>query len=163
VVGEDGIQYRAESKAKMKIHGKASTYNRGCRCAPCREAGTEKLRRWRAANPEKVKAALKRYRESHLEMNRQCAARHRARKMGNGWEPYDRWDIWDRDSGTCQLCLEPIFGDFHIDHVVPVSEGGPDAPWNVVVAHPACNRAKGTMDMLDWLELVAERNAPLAP
>ena len=46
-----------------------------------------------------------------------------------------------------------------IDHVVPRSDGGSDAPHNRVAACRACNQAKDNQRLETWLEHV-QRNAP---
>ncbi len=43
--------------------------------------------------------------------------------------------------GICWLCDEE--GADTIDHVLPVSAGGTNDPWNLRPAHRACNSAKG--------------------
>jgi 5-methylcytosine-specific restriction endonuclease McrA len=67
-------------------------------------------------------------------------------------EPYTRLGISQRDGWRCQLCgkkvdpkaqwPDPWFGS--IDHIVPISVGGADAPANVQLAHLRCNLSKGT-------------------
>lgn len=47
-----------------------------------------------------------------------------------------------RDRGTCRYCGD-IYGPFEIDHVVPVSIGGPTAMRNLVTACRDCNQRKG--------------------
>jgi 5-methylcytosine-specific restriction endonuclease McrA len=41
-----------------------------------------------------------------------------------------------------------------IDHVVPLSQGGADAPWNVKTAHFMCNSEKGDRTMPDGEQLM---------
>jgi hypothetical protein len=38
----------------MREHGRYYTYTRGCRCDPCREAGTEHHRQWRARKRQEI-------------------------------------------------------------------------------------------------------------
>ncbi len=45
-----------------------------------------------------------------------------------------------RDKATCAYCDQP---GTHIDHVVPVSQGGPTHPDNLVAACARCNLEKG--------------------
>lgn len=55
-----------------------------------------------------------------------------------------RW-IFAADNGICHLCNEPVDPfDWHLDHVVPHSLGGPTSIENLRVAHPRCNTSKGT-------------------
>ncbi len=136
------------------------------------------LKKWRAANPDKVKASnasrpkrdlekervrLTKWRDENRELARQrvrasqaknplrvreATTRRRALLKGNRAEPYSRAEIFERDCGVCQLCSRPVEGTWHIDHIIPLSKGGPDASWNVQVAHPECNQRKN--DSLDW-------------
>lgn len=124
-------------------HGSWSSYNRGCRCAPCREAAVAYMRARRKANPEPQRAAARAYRLRHPEKYAESTARYKARKRGNGIEPYERAAIYVRDGGKCHLCGKRVGQDFHIDHLVPISAGGADAEWNVAIAHPLCNIRRG--------------------
>jgi 5-methylcytosine-specific restriction endonuclease McrA len=44
--------------------------------------------------------------------------------------------------GSCGICGNPITGQLHLDHVVPISAGGWHEPANVQIAHPSCNARK---------------------
>lgn len=74
----------------------------------------------------------------------------RRRRAGAGAEPYADRVIFERDGWTCHLCREPVDPSLprrepmgaSIDHVIPLSLGGADAPWNVACAHNRCNRLK---------------------
>jgi 5-methylcytosine-specific restriction endonuclease McrA len=142
-------------------HGTASRYSAKCRCDACRAAWAEYMRDyyarhpglrytqvldWRQRNPEKHRAAKRRYVERHPEANQKKNAGRRARKAGVPREPYTRQDIYDRDEGICHICgvVAPPEA-FHLDHVVPLARGGPDTPANVKVAHDACNGRKGSL------------------
>jgi 5-methylcytosine-specific restriction protein A len=52
--------------------------------------------------------------------------------------------IMIRDRYTCQLrgpyCVSKAT---HIDHRIPVAQGGPDEDWNLVAACEPCNKRKG--------------------
>jgi 5-methylcytosine-specific restriction endonuclease McrA len=99
----------------------------------------EAEKRWRKANPDKA-----------------YANRHRAKKYGVPYEYYTRKHIFDRDGYDCYLCSTPvdlnaphIQGQLgwelypHIEHVIPISKGGPDIKNNVRIAHAKCNIDKG--------------------
>lgn len=76
---------------------------------------------------------------------------HRARKYGVPYEHVVRKKVMDRDGWVCQLCggaiprtartPHPLSGE--IDHVIPISTGGPHTYANVQASHRSCNRAKG--------------------
>lgn len=60
-------------------------------------------------------------------------------------------DVRERDGDGCALCFDPI--DFSlafphplsksVDHIIPLSKGGPHDPSNCQLAHLICNTAKG--------------------
>lgn len=85
-----------------------------------------------------------------------CSPECNPRRRGNrreyrGWIRQSvRLSIYERDSWTCQLCLEPvdrdaITGDWMptLDHVVPRSKGGSDDPSNLRCCHAWCNSVRG--------------------
>ena len=49
--------------------------------------------------------------------------------------------VMERDYNQCRYCGDR-YGPFHLDHVVPVSKGGPTTPENLVVACQQCNYLK---------------------
>ncbi|MFY9716723.1 MAG: DUF262 domain-containing protein [Thermoplasmata archaeon] len=55
-----------------------------------------------------------------------------------------RFVIFRRDKGTCQLCREAVEeGNWHADHIVPHSKGGPTSIANGQLTHVECNLHKG--------------------
>ena len=55
-----------------------------------------------------------------------------------------RFDIFRRDNFTCQYCgNRPPAVILEIDHITPISQGGDDAPANLVTSCYDCNRGKG--------------------
>lgn len=51
----------------------------------------------------------------------------------------------------CAYCGKPLFpGNFHVDHVTPLSRGGSSAADNLCLACPDCNRRKGRMTLEEW-------------
>lgn len=54
-----------------------------------------------------------------------------------------RREIWERDSGLCHICGEPVsFECMELDHVRPLSKGGTHTKDNVATSHGPCNRKK---------------------
>lgn len=100
----------------------------------------EKGKRYRAENPDKINA---------------IARRKRAKKRANGWEKYTEAQVLEMHGAVCHICGDPIdltldrrIGtegwemSLHIDHVIPISKGGPDKLSNVKPSHGKCNLKK---------------------
>lgn len=77
--------------------------------------------------------------------------RRRAQKAGtsNG-EPVRLAEIAERDGHRCHLCRKKVPSkawphplSASLDHVIPLSKGGPHEPSNVRLAHLRCNVEKG--------------------
>lgn len=81
-------------------------------------------------------------------------------------EKYTTQNILDKWGTVCYLCNEEIdlsirrsFKDktegwqkaLTLDHVIPLSEGGPDTPDNVRPTHASCNTKKGTKVLEEYL------------
>ena len=79
-------------------------------------------------------------------------ARHtrRARRLGEGFERFDRREIYERDGWICGICAEPVdpalkYPDLmsaSLDHVTPLALGGQHNRANVQCAHFICNSRK---------------------
>lgn len=99
---------------------------------------------WKKRNPERVAAQRQRYNLEHPHYGTESSTVQRARQYGvaeNG--RVNRQAIIDRDKGTCYLCgAKPVPEDLTLDHVVPLSKGGPHLPENVRVACRHCNAVK---------------------
>lgn len=101
------------------------------------EARREYARQWRADNPWAVLA------QTHIK---------RARKAGVESEYVDPLVVFERDNWTCHDCGGSIDPELKgrqsrmasLDHIVPMSKGGPHTYENCAAAHYGCNvgRAK---------------------
>jgi hypothetical protein len=77
-----------------------------------------------------------------------------------------RFDVFRRDGFTCQYCgRQPPEVVLHLDHIIPVIEGGDSDPLNLVTACQDCNLGKGRKLLdkpqrpdadLAWLEMQQE-------
>ena len=68
----------------------------------------------------------------------------RARRFGVTYEPINRFDVFERDGWLCGICGGPVSReDASIDHILPISKGGPHTLENVQCAHLLCNSKKG--------------------
>lgn len=93
-----------------------------------REKVNAYLRAWgkadRAKNPEKARLKL-----------------HARRTKTNGIIIVKE-EIHNWESRICGICETFIDGAFHIDHITPLSRGGPHEVSNLQLAHPLCNWRK---------------------
>lgn len=93
-----------------------------------------RVKEWNLANPEKARSNRVR-----------SQARRRSRKFGCVITRVDLAAIKKRDKMICHICKKRVkLADLSFDHLIPLSKGGPHAPWNLAVAHLDCNRRKAT-------------------
>ncbi len=80
---------------------------------------------------------------------------YRRRKYTTVATPNMRKKIYDSLSGHCAYCgCELDFENFHIDHMIPKSKGGPNGA-NRVPACPLCNMCKGELSVDEFREKIA--------
>jgi len=133
-------------------------------CPTCKRiTDREFTRRWRRANPDlaqrsHLESYVKRDRAQLAERARQWALnnleRKRAHRRKNNQqrravkrdapcEAVEAIVVWERDGGRCHVCSDEVsFYAMQIDHVVPLSRGGPHTYANVKAAHADCNNWK---------------------
>ncbi len=123
----------------------------------------EQLNEYRRAKwPELYKSKIeyhkqkgKKYRAENPDIINGQARRRRAKKRANGWEKYTEAQVLEMHGAVCHICggeidltLNRKIGtegwemSLHIDHVIPISKGGPDKLSNVKPSHGKCNLKK---------------------
>jgi 5-methylcytosine-specific restriction endonuclease McrA len=130
----------------------------------------EALRDWRAANPDKVKAANRRSwnnRKERPEVKAANTARmsewqrenpgrvadrqrlRASRQAGAGTYTEAEWlQQFETYAGRCAYCREPAT---ERDHVMPLCRGGSNTIENIVPACRACNAQKGARSLVQWM------------
>ena len=81
--------------------------------------------------------------EEFLAAARKYTAARRARELKAFVENVVPTAVYQMHGGMCGICKEFIVGDFHVDHIKPLSKGGLHCYANMQPAHPACNLSKG--------------------
>jgi 5-methylcytosine-specific restriction endonuclease McrA len=103
-----------------------------------------KVRAWRKAHPDRLRAASRRWRDSR-----------RARQTETEYEHINPKEIYDRDGGRCHICHNEVPLRFlTLDHLIPVALGGPTVAPNLAVAHRSCNSRMGVARLPAQLRLM---------
>lgn len=58
--------------------------------------------------------------------------------------------ILEDQNGRCAYCGIPVFDDYHVDHVQPLTQGGSNWPDNLAIACPECNASKNNRTPEQW-------------
>lgn len=132
-----------------------------------KELKREHARKYYEANKEKIDARHREYVKSKKgkAVMQKAHAKRREALANNVGIPYDRQLVIDRDKmgkefPICNICGKPIEdisgAGLHIDHIVPVVQGGLDCFSNVACVHAKCNLTK-TKDARDTTTEQVER------
>jgi len=82
----------------------------------------------------------------------------RGRKRRRGLSAKKRFRILNRDDFTCRYCGQSAPSVvLHVDHVIPVCNGGDDEDDNLVAACEDCNAGKSSDDLIDHEERHQQR------
>lgn len=143
-------KYQAEKRSTPKAKKR-----RAERLASQREQINARQRAYYAANREKWNEYYKAWDKKNPDKALARVHRRRARMLGNGAEPYTREDVLKTYGTDCHICGDPIDlsvsgkvgtpgweRGLHLDHVVPLEDGGPDTLANVKPSHGGCNTLK---------------------
>ena len=80
-----------------------------------------------------------------------------------GLSKKSRFDVFKRDGFTCQYCgAHPPQAVLHVDHIVPVAEGGGNEETNLVTACDHCNLGKAANSLESIPQSLASRAAEVA-
>lgn len=83
------------------------------------------------------------------------ATRKASWKIGAHQQMVSRAYIIERDGRRCHLCGKRCTrAEIHLDHLIPLSDGGTHAPENLAVACAACNLKRGAGRLPAQLRLV---------
>lgn len=149
---------------REEIIRKTVEYQRG---SPRRIAYmAEYLPKWHELHPTYRRDRIRRYREEkrrdpewrvkELASRRAYQAKRLAMKAASGGE-YTADEIlqmYDDQEGLCAYCETPLFGTYHVDHMVPISRGGSSYWTNLAIACPTCNIRKHSKTAEEfWLVL----------
>ncbi len=105
---------------------------------------------------DQLRARDRAYRKANSERVREWNGRRRAREL-LAIGTFSAVDISDRikwQKGRCACCRALLRRTgYHVDHIYPISRGGSNAPSNLQLLCPRCNRSKGAKDPLEFAQL----------
>jgi len=84
-------------------------------------------------------------------------ARALVRKCERSIDKRVSWKVFKRDNYTCRYCGSDDT-PLTVDHLVLWEEGGPSIEENLVAACSKCNKMRGNMLLVEWLESDAYRD-----
>lgn len=121
---------------------------------------------WREANRERLNAHRRAYYRRNRERLAAQQADYQRRRYavvrGSGEAKLLRLGlIAERDHWECHLCGGRVAQEnWSLDHLIPVSMGGPHTEANVALAHLLCNMRRGVRDVSEYRAEVAALRQP---
>src|SRR6266705_5616843 len=120
-----------------------------------RDQTLEQMKQHYVMHNERIRARVRRY-EKTPQGRRVARAhwhRYRAQKKASigTYTAQDIYEQHERQKGRCYWCHKKLV-EYHIDHVIPLSRGGSNAPDNLVLACPTCNMRKAARLPSEWPE-----------
>lgn len=143
------LEWRANNKEKYNL--KQKEYSK--------VNNKKRTRSWEKQNKDKIKEQKRRWvlknKEKVNQKARETDRKRRAQKQANGFIKYSEQEVLSLYGENCSICNIKIDlkasrkvgkpgweKGLHIDHVIPISLGGPDTIENVRPAHGKCNLVK---------------------
>lgn len=133
-----------------------------------RERLNEYGRKYRAENADKLREytreRTRQYRADNPHLTFLSTSRYQAKKAGaySDLTPEDALDIYNTPN-ICAYCGKdcgdnPAKRAIHIDHIIPMVQGGHNSRWNLTKACISCNSSKGSASLLDFYSRCDEFN-----
>jgi len=131
-IAERKIEYHKQNAEKINARSREWEAGNKERAAAAKKA-------WKAANPDAVRAHKQRRRE-------------RAKLVGGSLSGsiIPRLRVLQKE--RCAICYQPLCGDEHLDHIVPLSLGGTNEDFNVQLTHGRCNMQKHAKHPVDFMQ-----------
>ena len=128
-----------------------------------KEERLERARLWYSNNKERRLEVGQQWRKSNVDKSREIirtsSRKRRAQINNNGYSKYTEEQVLETYGINCNICNIPVDlkaarqvgmpgweNGLHIDHLVPVSKGGPDTLENVRPTHGLCNITKNNKE-----------------
>lgn len=103
-------------------------------------------------DPEKKIASVRDYAKRNPQKIYAIQRNRRARKkMAEGSHTADDIKrLYEDQDGRCLYCGITLFDRYHVDHMIPLVQGGSNAPENLAIACSLCNLSKHGKTISQW-------------
>lgn len=117
-----------------------------------RERAIQNVKEYIRRNRDKFRVWANTSRLRHMDERRAILRNYRARKQAadGTHTAEDVLAIYEDQGGHCGYCGIALQGEFHIDHMTPLSRGGSNSPDNLIAACMLCNTSKGAKTVVEW-------------
>lgn len=137
-----------------------------------REKVLESTRSWRRNNPDKIKAYSKYYYDANREnqiaksrniyrqkhnhyiiLGKKAGAKKRSAMVQaeGSFTAADILELREMQCDLCAYCGIRLHGEYHIDHIIPLSRGGSNWPDNLALTCAYCNLSKRNKLLSEWV------------
>lgn len=105
-------------------------------------------------NPEKYQQRARQYRKDNPEITRVRERNNRIRRDGApGSHTFDEtWQMLEDQDGLCAYCETPLFGNYQVDHMIPIVRGGSNDWSNLAITCAPCNGSKHASTAEEFME-----------
>lgn len=149
--------YHAEDPDRQKRYRQRTVAERCAYQKAYYEANRQRIKaqtaEYKQKNPDKARAAVRRWNREHkaeklVHSRRYKASKRAATGMHTATEV---WELAEAQDWLCAYCEKPLFGEFHVDHMQPLSRAGSDDWKNLAITCVECNLRKGSKTAVEFM------------
>jgi len=151
-------EFRSANPEKTRAERAAYWVANAERIKAARAADSKRLKEYKAtyyaANAERLKAQQTAYNAKNPDRRRSAWQNRRSRKLQSGGVLSNglAGRLFELQRGKCACCRCDIRNGYHLDHIMPLSLGGPNADENMQLLCPQCNMQKSAKHPIEFMQ-----------